>query len=60
MSETIVMIFKDCGVFEDLWNHDVVKTFNEPNRDDAIKIDWGIRYVEDEIVRLYDVSRCQQ
>jgi len=61
MSETIVIIFKDCSAFEDLWNCEVVKIFDEPNREDAaLKVDWGVRDVEAEIVRLYDVSRCQQ
>ena len=60
MSETITMIFKNCGVYENLWNEEVVKTFDEPNTEDTIKVDWGVRDVEEEIVRLYDVSRCQQ
>ena len=58
MSETIHMIFKDCGAFEDLWNKEVVKTFDESPVDTTwMKIDWGVRDVEWEIVKLYDVSR---
>lgn len=58
MSETITMIFKDCGTFEDLWNDEVVKTFDESRMEtNWMNVEWGFRDVEMEIVKLYDVSR---
>lgn len=58
MSETITMIFKECGTFEDLWNDEVVKTFDDSRMEtNWMNVEWGFRDVEMEIVKLYDVSR---
>ena len=62
MSETkMTMTFKDCGVYGDLWNFDVVKTYDtEHDQEDSElkQVDWGMRIVEMDIVKVYDIRRC--
>ena len=58
----MTMTFKDCGVYGDLWNVDVVKSYNTEHdeEDGELKqIDWGMRIVEMDIVKVYDIRRCK-
>ena len=58
----MTMTFKDCGVYGDLWNLDVVKSYDTEHdeEDGELKqIDWGMRIVEMDIVKVYDIRRCK-
>ena len=58
----MTMTFKDCGVYGDLWNVDVVKSYNTEHdeEDGELKqVDWGMRLVEMDIVKVYDIRRCK-